>query len=81
LPRSRRAGAGPSGMWVQGETEGGSSCAIFWAQRNERRQVRRPLSEIELGRFRDLGNGLASFLAFALAANSCGEHSLRYFDL
>jgi hypothetical protein len=47
LDSCRAAGErGPdqSRMWVQGETEAGSPCAILAAGKNERRQVRR-LSE------------------------------------
>jgi hypothetical protein len=60
-------------MWVQREAEGGSSCAIFGATKREAAGSS-PLTEIELAAFltlaTDLASGLASFLAFALAANS-----------
>ena len=54
------------GMRVRGETKAGSPCAIFEAQRNERRQVRRPSERWNLGRFFDLGNGLGLLLRLGL---------------
>jgi hypothetical protein len=63
----RRAEAGlPAGCGLQGETKAGSPCAIFEAQRNERRQVRRPSERWSLGRFFCLGNGLGLLLRLGL---------------
>ena len=67
--QNRRARAG-SGMRVQGETEGVSSCAIFRA-RKKGRLVHRPSDDCLQAAFvAFLTAGCAAFFAFSFAANS-----------
>jgi hypothetical protein len=70
-PAAQLASRGQRRMRVQGETSMGSPCRIL-QPKDEGRQTAAPLHLSRYAAFfAFLGTGLASFLAFALAANSC----------
>ena len=68
------SGAGPSGKWVQGETEGVLPARFLDATKREAAGSP-PLAEIELGCFLDLGNGPGFIFGLSL-----GGEFLRYLE-